>query len=269
MQERELLKLLPNVLRARDFHLYLDGGKRITDLWLGGGKLLLGHKASGFVKDLKNTAERGLFCPLPHFTEKKFLKALSIIFPSYTFRLYNEASLLFNALINYFGKGSFLDFNALPLWRPFEDINRKKWNFVPKNELGFFVPVLPCPMGPYVLAIEKDSKIDEKFPKGEIIAPLLLAPACGSLYELIKFAEEKFPFYAKVEKALQVSKWQKKGLYLTLKDDVDKNSEYEALFVKFLEGGFLLPPSFNEPAILPGFMSQGEEAKLASLLISP
>jgi hypothetical protein len=39
-----------------------------------------------------------------------------------------------------------------------------------------------------------------------------------------------------------------------------------ALFRHFLDNGFLLPPVPSQPLILPGVLSQGEEAKLAGVL---
>ena len=97
-QDRELLRLLPRVLRARDFHLYLEGGRRLLDLWLQGGRAILGHKPPNVVKELKNAAERGLFTPLPHPLEKRFLKALGEFFPDKTFRLYMDEASLHHAL---------------------------------------------------------------------------------------------------------------------------------------------------------------------------
>jgi hypothetical protein len=41
---------------------------------------------------------------------------------------------------------------------------------------------------------------------------------------------------------------------------------YPALFRRFLDNGFLLPPSPSQPAILPGELSPGEAAKLTGLL---
>ena len=65
---------------------------------------------------------------------------------------------------------------------------------------------------------------------------------------------------------------RRKGVYL-IAEGAEKNAEgagvaegYKEMFRRFLEGGFLLPPSPAEPAILPAFMSQGEEVKLAGLL---
>jgi len=105
-----LLRKLPNVLRARGFRLYLSNGKRLVDLWLNGGAAVLGHTPLNILRELKNTASRGLYSPLPHFAEGRYIKALSKIFPNRFFRLYatppQELSVLFNN-------------GEAKLWRPF------------------------------------------------------------------------------------------------------------------------------------------------------
>jgi hypothetical protein len=257
--ERELLRLLPRVLRARDFHLYTEGGKRLVDLWLQGGKAVLGHKPPKVTNELKNAAERGLFTPLPHPMEKRFIKALGEFFPGKTFRLYPDEGSLFRALAEAGFSAPFPD-PAFPesgntnisLWRP----------FLEPNNAPILIPVLPWPLSPAALALEEGS-----FPAGDLIPPVLLAPAARSLYSLA--AEQKalsqnyrFP---KIDKALKGSIWRRNGIYLTINRETEKE-EYKKLFLNFLDGGFLIPPSPLEPLILPRIMSDGEEAKLASLL---
>jgi hypothetical protein len=56
--------------------------------------------------------------------------------------------------------------------------------------------------------------------------------------------------------------WHSQGIYLTLKEKI----EWETLFNQFLKAGFLIPPTPSQPLILPGEMSDGEEAKLAAAL---
>ena len=237
----ELLRLLPKVLRARDFHLYLENGKRLTDLWRFGGKALLGHKRPGLLRELKNSSERGLLAPLPHPAEKRFIKALGEFFPQKQFRLYLDSGSLASALEKAGIK------SPPPLWRPFLAEARAP-----------FIPVLPWPLGPEVLVL--DENLD--FPEGDLVPPALLAPATRALYDLASAIKAKtFPEYQKINKALKSSSWQRQGIYLTTEE-----GEYTALFNKFLEGGFLIPPSPREPAILPFHMSSGEESKLALLL---
>ncbi len=51
--------------RARGPRLYLPDGTRLLDLWLDGGRAILGHKCEGILLAYKNTAERGLTSPWP------------------------------------------------------------------------------------------------------------------------------------------------------------------------------------------------------------
>jgi hypothetical protein len=280
--ERELLRLLTRVLRARDFHLYLENGKRLTDLWLAGGRAILGHKPPRVLGELKNAAERGLFTPLPHPVERRFLKALGELFPGRVFRLYTDTGALRQALEeadiplptngllpdpafpagNTGGKPDTGGLSSVgvalgkkaSLWRPFAG----------EKEAPVLVPVLPWPLGPEALVLEKD--MDASFPAGEIIPPVLLAAATRALYDLlavIKDGGRASRVYPKIEKAIKNSPWSRRLIYLTTEMDKEK---YTALFRRFLEGGFLIPPSPAEPLILPASMSDGEEAKLAELL---
>ena len=288
--DRTLLRLLPSVLRARDFHLYLEGGKRLTDLWRAGGKAVLGHKPPRVLGELKNAAERGLFTSLPHPLERRFIKALGEFFPGRAFRLYSDDSSLQRALEGAGFTGPFSD-PAFPsrddaarnsvtltggkpgvsLWRPFLEPSS---DTVP---YGLLIPILPWPLGPSVLVLEKS--MEASFPPGELIPPVLLAPAARSLYDLaaVMKTSGNGPSYPKITKALAGQKpedapagtlagmlWERRGIYITA--TAMNREKYEALFRRFLEGGFLIPPSQEEPLILPLSMSPGEESKLSELL---
>ena len=255
LSEKNLLRLLPRVLRAREFHLYLEGGKRLVDLWLQGGRAVLGHKPPMVLRELKNAAERGLYSPLPHPLEGRFLKALGEIFPGCAFRLYLDPGSLDRALT----AADYTD--NVPLWRPFLEAASALGASTPVLR-----PVLPWQLGPEVLVL--DESLDASFPAGELIPPMLLAPATRALYNLVaalKAPGQGRQRYHKIEKALKNSRWCRQEIYLTLKSDMEKE-EYKALFMHFLEGGFLIPPSVKEPIILPASMSNGEESKLALLL---
>jgi hypothetical protein len=245
----------------------LENGKRLTDLWLAGGRAVLGHKPPMVLGELKNAAERGLFTSLPHPMERRFLKALSELFPGKVFRLYADAGSLHRALEKATEK-------KLSLWRPFmaqytdnissDNISSDNMPDGSQKEAPVLAPVLPWPLGPDALVLQKS--MDASFPTGEIIPPVLLAPATRALYDLltaIKDGDRVRRVYPKVEKALKGSPWRRQGIYLTIEAD---RENYAALFRRFLEGGFLIPPSPVEPLILPAAMSDGEEAKLAGLL---
>jgi hypothetical protein len=273
-----LLRSLPRVLRARDFHLYTEGGKRLVDLWLHGGKAVLGHKPPRVLLELKNAAERGLFTPFPHPLEKRLTKALAVFFPDRSFRFYNDPLSMYRDIEKALsGEGTPFKISAIldpafpgsngskavaALWRPFVE---------PVHETPILIPVLPWPLGPAVLALDKS--LEASFPQGELIPPVLLAPAARAFYDLAaKLRSNDRQRFYRIEKAIagvkpgdspKSSVWQLRGIYLTTQVDSEK---YAELFRSFLEAGFLLPPSASEPAILPAAMSKGEETQLAKLL---
>jgi len=114
---------IPNVLRARGYRLYLANGKRLVDLWLNGGSAVLGHTPSNLLRELKNTASRGLYAPFPHFTEARFVKALLKLFPEHSFRYYAAPP---KELLALFNSGKV-----------------KLWRRLSPDDAQFFIPVLP------------------------------------------------------------------------------------------------------------------------------
>jgi len=266
MSEFELLRLMPTVLRARDFRLYAKGGRRLVDLWQNGGAAILGHTPPSLLRAIKNTASRGLYAPFPHFLEERYRTALSRIFPGRGFRLYAAPPLQLQTLT--------ADHTAA-LWRPF--LNPADPLAVPENAPPVLVPVVPgiqgwrggLPLGLCVLAVKNGFEIGS-LPPGDFLPPVLLAAAARGIYDLIAAAAEGAapranPAYRRVDKALKNCRWERQGLCLILKQ-APSDEEWAALFRRFLDNGFLLPPVSSHPAILPGVLSPGEEVKLAALL---
>ena len=255
-----LLRKIPNVLRARGFRLYLSNGKRLVDLWLNGGAAVLGHTPPNILRELKNTASRGLYSPLPHFTEARYLKALSKIFPNRVFRLYaappQELSVLFNN-------------GTSKLWRPFTNPASP---FAVTENSPILIPVLPgiqlwrdgLPLGLCVAAAQSETHL-ANLPQSDILPPVLLATATRGIHDLLAAPNRAAPKLQRVEKMLRESHWQRRGIYLELREKAETEN-WSALFQKFLEAGFLLPPVPSFPLILPGELSDGEEAKLAAVL---
>jgi hypothetical protein len=69
--------------------------------------------------------------------------------------------------------------------------------------------------------------------------------------------------FSKINRALKGHPhWRREGIYLFY---TGQDADYPALFRRFLEGGFLLPPEGEKTALLPGELSPGEEVKLAGL----
>lgn len=266
-QETALLRELPPVLRARGFRLYIQGGGRLLDLWQYDGGAVLGHTPAGVLRELKNTAERGLFSPFPHPLENRFTKALSRLFPGRSFRVYAQESSLRQALS---AGGYALQAGApfpdpaltplgpdvpLSLWRPFLDDE-------PPPPSRVLIPVLPWALSPKALVLPASLELAPS----DILSPVMLAGGTRSLYDLIAAGPERGkPRFPKIQEALGHSTWRRRGIYLHYGEPLTKES-YRSLFLHFLEGGFLLPPSQTMPTILPGILSPGEEARLAELL---
>jgi hypothetical protein len=284
-----LISLVPEVRRARDFHLYTPKG-RLTDLWQAGGAAVLGHTPPLVLRDFKNAAERRLFTPLPHFFETRFLKALSLLFPGRIFRVYGPGTSL-HVILEAAGfdgsvvrdpafgstSASAASSGGVSLWRPFISPGAP----LSVNEhVPVLIPVLPVmpaqysaaqycagkkeaawPCGLGVLALDPEFEKDRVFPPSDVIAPIIFAAAARGIYDLTAAADNRnAPFHR-----LQKSAWRRRGIYL-VSDTRSDAAQYAVLFRRFLEGGFLLPPDPGFPLILPGVLSPGEEAALAKLL---
>jgi hypothetical protein len=262
MIDETLARLLPQVVRARDFRLYTRDNRRLVDLWQNNGAAVLGHTPAGMLRALKNAAERGLYAPLPHSQEGRFHKALSALLPGMSFRLYRGEAPLLRALAVEALPDPALGETPPPpaplLWRPFLDLP-------PDRPL---VPMLPLPWPDTlrVLALPPAPAETAPPPPSQILSPIILAAATRGVYDLIaaKPVRER-QRYPRIGEALAEKKWLRRGIYLYRGPGTDDEA-YAALFRRFLEQGFLLPPVRTHPLILPGILSPGEEAKLADLL---
>ena len=276
----DLLSLVPHILRARGWRLYTAKGC-LVDLWQYGGRAILGHNPPLLLRVIKNNAERGIYAPYPHFAEERFYKALAVLFPGRIFRIYENNASLFKAISaaglgevqRLFAHGGGTDAGAM-LWRPF--LNKESQDAL--LSVPVLVPVLPCPFpgAPAVLAvdIQKSPDVPEKLPPSDILSPVTLAAATRCIYDMLAVPSRGTPRFLKTDKALKNNKtWKRQGIYLIYKDMINEQDQiaeeslnnYTTLFTCFLKAGFLLPPSPEEPAVLPGELSPGEEAKLTGL----
>ena len=140
----ELLREMPVIRRAREFHLYDNAGKRLLDLYLNGGKALLGHRPEGFSLIVKNTLARGVTAEYPSHEEGKMLKAAQALWGKShpQIRYYRDIARLRVWLDDQkilpsgspFPDPAFVQAERISLWRP----------WLPEREFPeFIVPVLP------------------------------------------------------------------------------------------------------------------------------
>jgi hypothetical protein len=274
-----LLKKLPPLSRARGCRLYTADRRRLVDLWLYGGRALLGHTPLGLLKTLKNTASRGLLAPLPHRDLYRLERALEKLFPGRIGRIYRDGASLNRALEQARrtrpdlwepfpeesgGPGETLNPAGKLLWRPFWD---------PVNALAFpqekplFIPVLPLPWMNAPETVILSPGMETALPPSDLIPPLILAALGRTVYDLI--AAGKTEKTGKNRGAIELPHdrdfplWKRQGIYILFTGSA---ALYENLFTRFLEGGFLLPPEPELPAIPASGLSPGETARLVSLL---
>ncbi|MCL2410184.1 MAG: hypothetical protein FWC97_00940 [Treponema sp.] len=269
-EDLSLLRQIPNVLRVRGFRLYLSNKQRLVDLWLNGGAAVLGHTPPNLLRELKNTASRGLYAPFPHFTEGRFFKALVKLFPEYSFRIY--AAPPTEIAVNFSHGDTEIAENTekllIKIWRPF--CNPASPFDVENTPM--FIPVLSgvqtwrdgLPLGLCVIAAKNEADL-ARLPPSDSFSPILLATATRGIHDILAAPQRAKSMLPRIKKTLQNSRWQQHGIYLTLKHQ-PKADEWAALFRQFFEAGFLLPPTPLHPVILPGEISAGEEAKLTRLL---
>jgi hypothetical protein len=286
--ELSLLELMPQVLRARDFRLYTRDGRRLIDLWQNGGAAVLGHTPPSLLREIKNTASRGLYAPYPHFTGQRFFKALSHILPGRSFRIYAvpppgikvDASVTDVTAHNATASEAISPLNAA-LWRPYLDfcLPTAAHNDNAAQETNapdIVIPVLPgiqgwrsgLPFGQCVCAALSglEDVVFRNFPPNDMFPPVVTAAATRGIWDLIAAVPARANIqWQRINKIIKSSPWQRRGIYL-FPHSKPAPEVWALLFRRFLDAGFLLPPVPEHPIVLPGILSPGEEAKLAEIL---
>jgi hypothetical protein len=258
---------IPELNRARGWRIYLKaetpetGVRRLVDLWQYGGRALLGHNPPGMLRSLKNGAERGLYAPPPPLlscaAQSRLTQALTELFSggacfpavkNCRFAFYRDESSLRRAAGN------------VPLLRPFLAAEPQA---AAGSSGGAFVPVLPFPFpgAPSVLVYSNGEF------SSDAVSPAALECAARCVRDLIAASPVRGKVrYSKLNKS---PGWKREGIYLFYQGG-ENGESYEQTCRRFFDKGFLLPPPADnglpaDPAILPGELSPGEEARLAGL----
>jgi len=241
-----LLREMPQIRRAREYHLYDTAGRRYLDLYQNNGRAVLGHRPSGMSVRLKNTLSRGVFAEYPSSEEGKLLKAAAALigeaFP--VIRYYRTMERALTAA-GFPGRNpadpARGETGELSLWRPFLPLS---------GEVRFALPVLPLPgmeCGVILCAAAGD------LPDGDIPSPVTAAALTRCLWGL-KALTDREP--AEEPAGLPAfSGWERRGPYLVWTGPAE---EYPAFFRAGLTAGVLIPPSPEMPAVLPPELTSGD-----------
>lgn len=278
----ELLRLLPPIRRARLWRLYAEGQaagrpRRFLDLWMDGGRSLLGAKGTGLGTEAKAAIDRGLTGPAPSVWERRLEKALLAAYPGYAAaRFYRSEEAALEALEAHLGKArgqlAILDPALRDSGRPGDSaasggaealVARPFAAFLPGQaalERGlpaFALPLLPCPaaLAPGVILARDASGA----PRGELAPPLLLASACRALAELARLGSTyREELWRRSDRRLAPF-FERRGPYLYPRHGPE---EHGAFFRRALEAGLLVSPRHELPSMLPGEFDDGELAAL-------
>lgn len=263
-----LLRLLPSVRRARGYRLYDLHGKRYLDLYLSGGRALLGYRPDRVILELKNLISRGLMSELPSVFEHRLSRALASILPDYPLvRVFATEERLIEAFSEFASPPVTIsdpavadasrDASSEPLierWRPFLPQSP-----APHDGPRVLVPSLPFPasFAPAVACIR--GVPEARLPHSDIVAPALLGALLRSVFELRRFAER---YREERWSRFEAPWWIRRGPYLIARCT---RGEYSELFRRLLERGILINPDFPGPSIVPAEYTEGELKPLRTM----
>ena len=230
---------LPPIKRCREYHLYDYQGNRYLDLYLDGGRALMGHKPGKTMLPLKNSLEKGIWAPYPTVYSSRLDKLLKKLFPPYAHHAcFSNRERMEQAL----GE---------------ENLSRSV----------FWIPLLDQEadcliLRPLVPGIDQTHIVlsSEPLSSGDMISPVLLEGIIRNFHDYELFRErEDFSLWTRFD---TLSDWERKGPCLFYRG----KGNYRELTEKALDAKVLLPASKEQPAILPSRLSSHEMKTLMNLL---
>jgi hypothetical protein len=257
---RERLRLLPPIRRARLWRLYAEDGRRFLDLWMDGGRSILGAKGTGIGTAAKAAIDTGLTRPFPSVLQARLERSLKKRYTSFvTLRLFRNEDRALAAAETLLPPGS-----TLQVLRPFAEHDRDAG-----EPAGIAMPRLPCPaaLAPAVLLFREEALARRV--EGDILPSLALACAHRALSEFERFEKDYAEsLWKRVDRRLGPF-FERSGPYLYPRPAAFPGPEgYGRLFAAALGAGILLSPDPEEPSIIPGDFDDGELARLEKALAS-
>lgn len=248
------LKDFPFILRAKEYYLYDEKGKRYLDLYVGGGRYALGHRLPHRLQMIKNILSKGLFSHYPHdsFFEKRILKVCEQYFSQ------NIQVWLFrkNSSWSKFQEENITSQSSQEIWdegegdfiklRPFQ---KKEL----KNNIFYSLQVpLPSFIGEVEIVIQKtqgSSLLHFSFEEWDFFSQKVLE---NSLYNLMR-EEKKKLFPIKKVDFTQIGKQEDFYLIPTYGKE-----NHDVIFFILKEEGILISPLYEDPIFLNPFLKESD-----------
>ena len=268
MLDRQLLRGIPRIRRARGFRLYDMQGRRYLDLFRDGA--LLGHRGAGSLTAMKSALSQGLAAALPSVWEKRLLAAISRSFPRYPeVRLYSSPDRALDAACRCLGGGPIEIHDPALDEAPAAGVGAGFWRpFLPPfGDARVLLPLLPVMVGGAPVPACFAGEVPHAVPLSDTIPAFILAGALRGFAALSRSIEGGCTLSnPAVERALDAAPgWTRVGPYVRA---VFPEAEYPRVHAEFLRAGVLLHPGYPGSSVLPGDCSPGETRLLAELFTS-
>jgi hypothetical protein len=289
---------LPEIRRARDYHLYGAHGRRYLDLYQNGGRAILSHRPKGLAKRLKRVVDQGLWGDYPSVYARRLENVLRTLFPAYPeVRLYATAERAVAAAGGAVADPALGDDGEAEApggaprgpraawWRPFlaADAGPGGEGRGPAAP-ELLLPVLPFPasFSPQPVCAVRSGLL----PDSDAVSPVLLsglvqaahliaaaaggedaaaavsgapaAPGAGGAVGAAGPVPDAAVYPITLFDDHALTLWSRRGPYLQLRCGEES---FSGVFSVFLDAGIIINPVFPGPSILPQWCSRGEFEK--------
>ena len=277
----EIRKRYGNVRRARGYYLYTEKNIRLLDLWLDGGKAVLGRRTGQANLVCKQFLDKGLTGFLPTKADVQLRRALESLLPDYPvirwYETQNKAERIAGSILQ---SGQNSAIQTVPVWRPFLGVDTGCGNGAAAETVPIMLvtPAYPVPCG----IIATGRQFEERVPPSDALFPPLAYSLARAFFDLkrktselqigddrhsgmagrsarishtiVKQRQAALNRKAEAERLIH-GVWTQKGWYLF---PHIPESEYPALFLQALDAHVLISPEYGTPSILPDCESYAE-----------
>ena len=288
----EIRKRYGNIRRARGYYLYTEKNVRLLDLWLDGGRAILGRRTGQANLVCKQFLDKGLTGFLPTKADAQLRRALNALMPNYPvirwYETQDKAERIAGSVLQADQNGTR---QPLPVWRPFLDLDSASDPQEPiADGIMLVTPAYPVPCG----IIAAGSRFEESLPPSDVLFPPLAYSLARAFFDLKRKMEElqlkeikmadghhseaagrsarvSHTIAKKRQAALNrkaeaerliLGVWTQKGWYLF---PHIPEAEYPAFFLQALDAHVLISPEYGTPSILPDCKSYAELIRFLKL----
>lgn len=268
------------IKRARGAFLYTAGNKtspdgvRLADLYLAGGKAILGWHQGASYTAFKNAFNRGAIGNYGTKCCKEIEMAVNSLFAHSALTLKEKKTrrvYVFTDKAKAFKTAYTLSKDSTMFWRPWggdwsgaTEKERQEMENSMDADCIIFVPPFPWGAPIYLLAAKSGLDLIGTAEGDDIPSPLAAAVS-RSIYTLkaqLPLRSEKDWFAH--DKVLS-RWWRRRGPYLYIKQEAVSKEGYDGFVIKCLDCAVLISPDYNTPSIITPDLDGGVFKKLRAL----